>query len=74
MQTKILPLVAGVAFMIVAAFAVVHFDVLTGASSTLSATLPLTIVVAGVLGALRSLWLRRRDPSRFANLGRNRAQ
>jgi hypothetical protein len=66
----LLPLLSGIALVIVLALAVIHFDVLTGASSrTLAVVLPSLILIAAILGVVLAGRLRRTDPARFANLG-----
>jgi len=67
--TILLPAVAAIVLATVAALAVLHFDVLTGVSQTLTIILPSLILAAGIAGIVLALRLRRVDPARFAELG-----
>lgn len=68
-RTRVAPLAAAVALLIVLALAIVHFDVLTGSSGVLRILLPATVPAAACFGALRGWYLRRTDPDRYRGLG-----
>lgn len=67
--TTIAPCIAGILLTIILALAIVHFDVLTGASKALSWSLPGLIVLGTIAGIVLATRLRARDPARFAQLG-----
>ncbi|WP_323154941.1 APC family permease [Pseudomonas alvandae] len=66
---RILPGSACLALLAVLALAVIHFDVLTGASQRLSYGLCAVIPVALVVGVFLAVRLRKVSPERFAALG-----
>ncbi|MBJ2345456.1 MULTISPECIES: APC family permease [Pseudomonas] len=66
---RILPGFACLALLAVLALAVIHFDVLTGASQRLSYGLCAVIPVALVVGVFLAVRLRKVSPERFAALG-----
>jgi len=68
-RTALLPGASGVALLAVLLIAIAHFDVLTGASKTLSYGLCAVIPLALILGVMRAARLRRTAPERFAQLG-----
>ena len=69
----ILPAVSGVALLAVWITALIHFDVLTGASTTLSRGLCAVIPVAAIVGVLMAARLRTAAPLRFSKLGNHSA-
>ena len=69
-RTRIAPILAACALLVVLVLAIVHFDVLTGSKGTLCIVLPAAIPVAACLGMLRAWQLRRKDPARYRGLGR----
>jgi len=66
---RILPGFSCLALLAVLALAVIHFDVLTGASQLLSYGLCAVIPVALIVGVFLSVRLRKVSPERFAALG-----
>ncbi|UVL81483.1 APC family permease [Pseudomonas sp. B21-028] len=66
---RILPVFSCLALLMVLALAVIHFDVLTGASTLLSYTLCAIIPVALIVGVCLAARLRRISPERFMALG-----
>lgn len=68
-RTTILPGVSCLALLGVLGLAIINFDVLTGASTSLSYALCAIIPTALVIGALLALRLGRVAPQRFARLG-----
>ncbi|TNF83957.1 APC family permease [Pseudomonas sp. ICMP22404] len=66
---RILPVFSCLALLVVLALAVIHFDVLTGASARLSYALCAIIPVALVVGVGLAIRLRRISPERFKTLG-----
>ncbi|MBA1376467.1 APC family permease [Pseudomonas brassicacearum] len=66
---RILPGFSCLALLAVLALAVIHFDVLTGASQLLSYGLCAVIPVALVVGVFLAVRLRKVSPERFAALG-----
>ncbi|NEJ74750.1 amino acid permease [Rhizobium phaseoli] len=54
-KTKLMPALAIVGFAAVAYFGISGFDILTGASGPLAILLPSTILVAGIIGAVRAM-------------------
>ncbi|MEG1038364.1 MAG: APC family permease [Pseudomonas sp.] len=69
----ILPALSGVALLAVLITAVIHFDVLTGASTTLSLALCTIVPVAALLGMALAVRLRSTAPVRFNGLGNHSA-
>src|SRR5262249_37159407 len=63
------PNVAGILLAIIAVMVVIHFGDLTGASPTLSVALPVLVPVAALIGGLIAAQLKRRESSRFAQMG-----
>jgi hypothetical protein len=63
---------ASLALLFILVTAVLHFDVLTGASKTLSYALCGVIPGALVLGVMLARRLRRRAPHRYRTLGSDR--
>jgi hypothetical protein len=66
---RILPVFSCLALLVVLALAVIHFDVLTGASALLSYALCAIIPVALIVGVGLAIRLRRISPERFMALG-----
>jgi len=66
---RILPVFSCLALLVVLALAVIHFDVLTGASALLSYALCAIIPVALIVGVCLAVRLRRVSPERFRALG-----
>jgi len=66
---RILPGFACLALAIVLVLAVMHFDVLTGASQLLSYGLCVIIPLALIIGIVLAARLRKRSPQRFSELG-----
>jgi len=66
---RILPGFSCLALLAVLALAVIHFDVLTGASQLLSYGLCAVIPVALIVGVFLAVRLRKVSPERFAALG-----
>ncbi|MBT2339990.1 MULTISPECIES: APC family permease [Pseudomonas] len=66
---RILPVFSCLALLVVLALAVIHFDVLTGASVLLSYSLCAIIPVALIVGVGLAVRLRRFSPERFMALG-----
>jgi amino acid transporter len=71
-RARLMPALSCLALVWIAVVAVLHFDVLTGASKTLSYGLCSTIPVAIVAGVLLAARLRKLDPKRFEALGSHR--
>ncbi|WNW09877.1 APC family permease [Pseudomonas sp. DTU_2021_1001937_2_SI_NGA_ILE_001] len=69
----ILPAVSGVALLAIGLTAVVHFDVLTGASTSISVVLWSVIPLSVVIGLLLAARLRSQAPLRFSALGNQSA-
>jgi amino acid transporter len=69
LRSILAPIVAGIAFVVIAILAFIHFDVLTGASHMLAVVLPALVLLAALIGAFLAQRLRRADPERFARLG-----
>ncbi|WP_425930408.1 APC family permease [Pseudomonas sp. NyZ201] len=66
---RILPGFSCLAFLAVLVLAVVHFDVLTGASQLLSYSLCAVIPLALIVGVVLAVRLRKLSPQRFIALG-----
>ncbi|MDZ3991418.1 APC family permease [Pseudomonas sp. Teo4] len=71
LQCLIMPALSGIALLVIGLTAMVHFDVLTGASSAISIALWSVIPVAAISGVLLALRLRSVAPGRFMALGRS---
>ncbi len=71
-STRIAPLVAAAALLVVLVMAIAHFDVLTGSSGVLSILLPATVPTAAVLCGLRAWLLRRTNSARYRGVGLRR--
>jgi amino acid transporter len=71
LRILIVPLLSAVCLLVVLALAVANFDVLTGASSALSAGLLLLIPAGAFAGWFAARKLRAREPARYARLGRD---
>ena len=69
LRTRVAPLVAAAALLIVLVLAILHFDVLTGSTGVMRILLPATVPAAACLGALRGWYLRRTNPARYRGLG-----
>jgi len=70
--TKILPLVAGVALLLLFVFSFAKFGEMIGATGLLGIALPALVLVVAAVGYLIAGSLARRDPDRFARLGQAR--
>jgi len=68
-RVRILPAVSLVALLYILCTAILHFDVLTGASKSMSWALCSMIPLAIVIGVMLASRLRRCEPMRFAALG-----
>lgn len=68
-RTSILPVLSCIALLGVLSIAILNFDVLTGASKTLSYALCAVIPVALLIGAVLAMRLRKVAPHRFQALG-----
>ncbi|MGJ7530615.1 APC family permease [Variovorax sp. GB1P17] len=68
-RARLLPALACAALLCVLVVAVLHFDVLTGASKPLSYALCSSILIALAVGIALAARLRRRAPERFCRLG-----
>jgi amino acid transporter len=66
------PLVAGVLLITIAYLVLTHFEVLTGASPSLSIGIPSLVPIFGIVGALVAYQLKRSESSRFSKVGANR--
>jgi len=73
MRCVLLPAFSGIALAIIWLMALVHFDVLTGASQRLSILLCAIIPVAAVIGMVLAARLRSSAPARFSALGHHAA-
>lgn len=71
-RTLVAPLVAGVALVAAVVFAYLSFDDLIGPQGWLTWGLPLFVPVAAVAGVVAAGVLQRRDPQRYAEMGRHR--
>jgi amino acid transporter len=69
LETAVLPALSGIALSVVLVLAIIHFDVLTGASHLAAVALPTLIPIAAIIGVALAVRLRHTDPVRFANLG-----
>ncbi|MDT3722451.1 APC family permease [Pseudomonas oryzihabitans] len=65
----VLPALSGLALFVIFLMALVHFDVLTGASTLISVALWSVVPLAALIGALLALRLRSTAPQRFDLLG-----
>ncbi|WP_205762393.1 APC family permease [Magnetospirillum aberrantis] len=72
LRTALIPAIAGVLLTAMSGLAVVNFDVLTGASSTLAIILPAMLAVAAVIGAIIAAILKHNAPDFYADLGAHR--
>ena len=68
--TKVLPILSGLVMAGLFVKIFLDFGTLTGASGLLAVLIPGLILVAGVVGYALALNLSRRDPARFADLGK----
>ena len=71
-RTLVAPLVAGLALVAAVVFAYLSFDDLIGPQGWLTWGLPLLVPVAAVAGVVAAGVLQRRDPQRYAEMGRHR--
>ena len=72
LQTKILPIIAGLALTVVFVKSFMEFGNLTGASGILGVGLPSLVILAGVIGFVVAANLAGSDPARFERLGQGR--
>jgi len=71
-RTRVFPVLACVALLLILLTAILNFDVLTGASQTLSYSLCAVIPVALIIGVLLARRLRTHAPQRFDEMGSHR--
>jgi len=67
-RVVIAPLAACAGLLLLTALAVIHFDLLTGASDGVNAALLVPLPVVFCLGLLMARHIRRTDPERYALL------
>jgi amino acid transporter len=71
LRILVLPLASAAGLLVVLALAVANFDVLTGASRVLSASLLLLVPAGAAGGWIAARRLRTKEPARYARLGRD---
>lgn len=71
-STKIWPLVTGIVMAILFVKIFMDFGALTGSEGFLSVALPSLVPLFGVIGFLLASGLARRDPQRYADLGKTK--
>ncbi len=72
MATKVLPFIAGLAMLALFLVSFAKFGEMIGATGLLGVALPTLVIVAAAVGFALAANLARRDPERFARLGRGR--
>lgn len=72
MATKVLPLISGLAMLLLFGVIFVQFGALTGAEGWLSVALPSLVPLAGLIGLALAWNLKTRDSIRFGKLGQHR--
>lgn len=72
LATKVLPLVSGLALVVLFVVIFVQFGAMTGAAGWLGVALPSLVIVAAVAGLALAWKLRHRDDIRFRKLGMHR--
>lgn len=72
MATKVLPFIAGLAMLALFMVSFAKFGEMIGATGLLGVALPMLVIVAAAVGFALAANLARRDPERFARLGRGR--
>ncbi|MBT9246259.1 APC family permease (plasmid) [Gemmobacter fulvus] len=72
MATKVLPLISGLAMLLLFGVIFVQFGALTGAEGWLGVALPSLVPLAGLIGLALAWNLKTRDSIRFGKLGQHR--
>jgi len=72
LRTLIAPVVAGLALIAVAIFAIANFDLLIGSDGFLTWFLPSLLLVAAIIGVIAAQMLKSRSPQLYAEMGRHR--
>jgi amino acid transporter len=72
-RTLVLPAAASIGLLLVLGLAVSNFDVLTGASTTISHALVAVVPLAALAGWWTARRLKRREPVRYSRLGQDRS-
>lgn len=72
LATKVLPLVSGVAMVVLFVVIFAQFGAMTGAQGWLGVALPSLVIVAALLGLILAWNLRNKDEIRFRALGQHR--
>ncbi|MES1985909.1 MAG: APC family permease [Pseudomonadota bacterium] len=69
LSTTFLPAIGGIMITFATVFSVLNYSALTGSTSPLINSLPLLLVVAGLVGAGQALWLKAKRPNDYDRIG-----